>query len=74
MIKPNQAHNLYDMRYNFGLPQILLKAIFTEKYLTSPQLLYKSLLCRYPNRARENICTLEASATVVIKEKMDFGI
>ena len=74
MIKPNQAHNLYDMRYNFGLPQILLKAIFTEKYLTSPQLLNKSLLCRYPNRARENICTLEASATVVIKEKMDFGI
>ena len=62
------------MRYNLSLPQILLEAIFIEKYLTSPQLLNKSLLCRYPNRAQENICTREASATVVIKEKMGFGI
>ena len=62
------------MRYNLRLGQILLEAIFTEKYLTSPQLLNKSLLCRYPNLAQENICTLEASATVVIKEKMGFGI
>ena len=62
------------MRYNLSLHQILLKAIFIEKYLTSPQLLNKSLLCRYPNLAQENICTREASATVVIKEKMGFGI
>ena len=62
------------MRYNLSLPQILLEAIFIEKYLTSPQLLNKSLLCRYPNLAQENIYTLEASATVVIKEKMGFGI
>jgi len=62
------------MRYNLSLPQILLETIFIEKYLTSPQLLNKSLLCRYPNLAQENICTLEASATVVIKEKMGFGI
>ena len=62
------------MRYNLRLRQILLEAIFTEKYLTTPQLLNKSLLCRYPNLAQENICTLEASATVVIKEKMGFGI
>ena len=62
------------MRYNLRLRQILLEAIFTEKYLTTPQLLNKSLLCRYPNLARENICTLEASATVAIKEKMGFGI
>ena len=62
------------MRYNLRLRQILLEAIFTEKYLTTPQLLNKSLLCRYPNQARENICTLEASATVVIKERMGFGI
>ena len=62
------------MRYNLRLRQILLEAIFTEKCLTPPQLQNKSLLCRYPNLARENICTLEASATVVIKEKMGFGI